>query len=106
MSGGSYRPLQPETRAVPCRSCAASIFFVRCVKTGKNIPCDVGAASDGNVVLREGSTREADVLGHDAAKAYPGKKYRSHFMTCPNATAWRRARGIAEPIPGEGTVQG
>jgi len=90
----TYRPLQPEL--VPCRSCKALIFFATVTKTGKKIPMDPEAVDDGNIVLSP-DCRDAEVLGPGEAPTFPGRKYRSHFATCPDAKGWRRKRGIPEP---------
>ena len=95
MPSASYRPLQP--RVVPCRTCKAPMFWAKVASTGKNIPIDAAPRDDGNVVLID--HRTCTVLGPDEAAASQGQKYVSHFMTCPDAKAWRRARAIPDPPP-------
>ena len=93
--GGSYRPLQPLVLA--CRTCRAPMFWAKVASTGKNIPIDAAAREDGNIVLID--HRTCTVLGPDEAAEIPGRKYQSHFVSCPDAKAWRRARGIPDSPP-------
>lgn len=55
---------------VICRSCGASIIFLR-TKNRKMIPCD------------------ADTVEHDDYQ-FDFKKHKSHFATCPNAAQHRK----------------
>jgi hypothetical protein len=91
---GSYRQLMPT--ATPCRSCQAPVFFVRLSSTRKWMPLDTTPSDAGNVVLEDGP-REARTLGPEEAATYKGRRYVTHFMTCPDAKFWRRSRGIPEP---------
>jgi hypothetical protein len=93
VTSGSYRPLQPSVKQ--CKTCAAPIFWVEIVSTGKRMPVNAQPSPRGTVVLRDG--RDAEVLGPIAASEYKGMKYESHFATCPQAKSWRRRRGDPEP---------
>lgn len=95
MPAASYRALQPHVMA--CRSCKAPMFFAKVASIGKAIPIEAAPASDGNIVLLD--PRTCIVLGPEDAAAETGLKYRTHFMTCPNAKGWRRKRGFAEQSP-------
>ena len=64
-----------------CRSCGASIEWVRTTK-GKMMPLDAAGTPDGNVTVVDG-----------VAHVHPGKGQgdrTSHFVTCPNALDWRK----------------
>lgn len=97
---GSYRARDREIRA--CRTCKAPIFFVRLHPSGKALPVDERPSEAGNIVLMHDDSRDAVTLGPEEAAAYKrGKKFVTHFVTCPDAKFWRKARGIPEPVGGK-----
>lgn len=82
-----------------CKSCHAAIRWGRTTQ-GKGVPLDPEPVSDGNLVLdtEVGMTLvDGDPLselpvrhlrrGEQAPVGVP--RYRSHFVTCPDADSWR-----------------
>jgi hypothetical protein len=94
---GRFRPLQPQARLVPCRSCRAPIFFARILASGKPVPIDPEPVADGNLVLVDPEGQCVNVLTPAEVPSYAGAKFQTHFRTCPDAKGWRRKRGIPEP---------
>lgn len=77
-----------------CRSCHAPIVWATASATGKPMPVDREPSPVGNVMLmglhRGGC--EAIVLAGDklAAARYGGHNlHLNHYVTCPDAAAWR-----------------
>ena len=71
-----------------CRSCPARIIWVTMAKSGKTTCLDAEPVENGNIVLHEDG-RTAYML--KKGEAYVGPRYRSHFVSCPEAkTLWRR----------------
>jgi hypothetical protein len=70
-----------------CRSCRARITWLE-TAGGKKIPVDEDPVPDGNIVVVGGM---AHVLGkHDVSElAFTEPRYKSHFVTCPQAREWR-----------------
>lgn len=74
---------------VYCRSCSAAIAWAT-TPTGKSMPVDVEPVDGGNVVITDGPQGlYAVVVGSHEIKQ---PAYVSHFATCPNAAAHRKAR--------------
>jgi hypothetical protein len=77
-----------------CRSCDAPIRWAK-TAAGKRMPLDVEPVRTGNVQLGHvGGEEVAIVVGPAdavAAQAAGHEIYTSHFATCPNAAAHRRA---------------
>lgn len=76
-----------------CRSCQAGIVFVRTAASGgvKSMPLDVEPADDGNVVLNQ----QGHAVVYANAEAVPadaGRRFFSHFATCPNRAEHRRSK--------------
>lgn len=78
-----------------CSSCGAAIRWAK-TPAGKAIPLDAEPASDGNIRLGLVGGEEmaivlsaADVAGYQVDGL---ALYKTHFATCPNAAAHRRAR--------------
>jgi hypothetical protein len=71
-----------------CISCGAPITWAVSSATGKKMPIDAEPHHDGNIVLTDGT---AQVVAAAARAALPAGtlRYRSHFVTCPNAAGWR-----------------
>jgi len=76
-----------------CRSCGASILWVR-TQAGKNMPVDAEPSSAGVFVVHEpepgAGNPLAERLANDTAATYTGEKHQSHFETCPDAKRWSR----------------
>jgi hypothetical protein len=71
-----------------CRSCTAPIVWAT-TGGGKRMPVDAEPVADGNVELSPvNGNPVATVL--DAPSLIPGALRRSHFVTCPDAGAWRQ----------------
>lgn len=76
-----------------CRSCNSPVIWAVASASGKRIPLDP-PSDDGNVVLVDGKayvypTPEAaatEVVDH----VLTGTRHLSHFVTCPQASKWRR----------------
>lgn len=69
-----------------CRSCAASIMWVKTPK-GKSMPVDAAEVEyGGNIVIRDGV---AIILKMGEPSEAGEKRYKSHFATCVNAAAHR-----------------
>lgn len=74
-----------------CKSCLAPITWVRMLGTDKAMPVDREPHDEGTVVLTGGSRRGsplARVVRSD--EHVHGMRYRSHFVSCPNAKAHRQ----------------
>jgi hypothetical protein len=79
-----------------CRSCEAEVRWVVVVASGKRMPLDPQPVADGNVVLLSGNETvrvlsKAEAERRAAQPGGPGPLYKSHFATCPNGPAHRRA---------------
>lgn len=74
-----------------CKSCGAPIYWVT-TAAEKAMPVDVAPDPSGGFVLSlrpsTGQLR-AEVFGNETHRAR--KRYTSHFATCPNAAAHRKA---------------
>jgi hypothetical protein len=83
-----------------CRSCGASIRWAKVATSGKSIPLDAEPVANGNLVFRlaagdDGSEviyvrapSEGGLIGDE----YAGRRFISHFVTCPNAGQHRKAK--------------
>jgi hypothetical protein len=79
---------------VSCRSCRAPVRWAFTVH-GKRIPVDPEPVDGGNLVLHEdpnGGAPTAEVVpaGAQLLDGDDGRRYVSHFVTCPNADQHRR----------------
>lgn len=86
---------------VPCRSCAAPIWWAVTEPAGKAIPLNNGVSPDGNLAVwrdQSGNLR-ARALVLDEEPAEHERRAVAHFATCPEAKAHRRPRS---PRPGWG----
>lgn len=77
-----------------CRSCGASVVWVKIRPGGRAMPLDADPHPDGNVIvdLNAGagvvlSTATLDIVREDTPDE---PLYRSHFATCPHAKDWRQ----------------
>ena len=68
-----------------CRSCNADIEWAKWIGTGKNVPINVGATKDGNLVVISGRVRS---YTDEDARLHRERRV-SHFTTCPQADSWR-----------------
>ena len=75
----------------PCRSCTQPVIWAK-TKTGKRMPVNAEPSEDGNIRLaRINGGPYADVLSPARLAAGTQEPLRtSHFVTCPDAPAWRR----------------
>jgi hypothetical protein len=78
-------------RDTKCRSCHAPIFWV-VMGTGRNMPLDDEATSNGNVRIGDDGTAGSVLAGDRLrdAQAVGEKLHLSHFVTCPDRKEWRR----------------
>jgi hypothetical protein len=70
-----------------CRSCGASVYWLKHHETGKLAPIDAEPVPDGNIVI-EGETYK--ILAKDLLALAEGfgddiPRHKNHFATCPNA---------------------
>lgn len=80
-------------RAVPCRSCGASIVWARTRQRGKFIPLDAEPTALGNLVIAPPWGADPPTVDHFTSDAGVAReRYTSHFATCPNAKLHRRPR--------------
>lgn len=75
-----------------CRSCRRPIVWEK-TGSGKGIPLDPEATEDGNIVIRgTAGVRIAHVL-REGEEPFEGEtRYKTHFVTCPNAKTHRNPR--------------
>lgn len=72
-----------------CRSCEAAIVWALTAE-GRRMPVDAEPTPEGRLKLRR---REDGQLGVEVVEPRGfGRRYRSHFATCPEANDWRRGR--------------
>lgn len=82
-----------------CRSCKAPILWT-VTEAGKRMPVDLHptpAADGGNVAVdtdrhTASGAHPATVLGPLEVELHDGPLRLSHFVTCPDADAWRSPR--------------
>jgi hypothetical protein len=75
-----------------CQSCAARIVWT-VTERGKRMPVDAEPHPAGNITLIP--LPDGGVTAHVLQKfesAGSAARYRSHFVTCVNASDWRRSR--------------
>jgi hypothetical protein len=85
-------------RVVKCKSCGASIVWIKTQK-GKNMPCDADAVeyqenykSKATIVTEDGCVLKASIItpsGGGLAPIIDGKGYIPHWATCPFANNHR-----------------
>lgn len=69
-----------------CKACNAPITWELTTK-GKRIPLDLAPTDDGNVTIEGG---RAVVHAQPPLDVEAGRRYLSHFVTCPKASEFRR----------------
>jgi hypothetical protein len=78
-----------------CKSCDRPIVWCK-MSSGKNMPLDPEPVADGNLV-RMASVESGRAVFHAVvyrADKHEGfKRYRSHFVSCPQADQHRKRRG-------------
>lgn len=77
-----------------CGSCDAPIVWARTI-SGRTMPVDAEPGDGGNVFLelRQGLLRAYVVPQDGTPFASPVDFHTSHFVTCPDADAWRPRYG-------------
>lgn len=72
-----------------CRSCGKPMLWARTAATGSLIPLDPDPVPDGNLILADGLASayvlDTTLFETPPPPAPPGKRYKSHFATCPFA---------------------
>jgi hypothetical protein len=77
-----------------CRSCGAEIRWARTV-AGKRIPLDPQPVEGGNLAPTFGPVGQ--ILVRVVGRPWNGRRWRSHFATCPNRNAHRAGRKPKRP---------
>lgn len=93
-------------RVVKCKSCGASIVWIKTQK-GKNMPCDADAVEyqenykgKSTIVTEDGRVLKASIItpsGGGLAPIIDGKGYSPHWATCPYANNHRTRDNVASP---------
>jgi hypothetical protein len=77
-------------RVQACRSCSAPIVWAL-TERGKRMPVDAEPSADGNIVLIAPDDPRDEPVARIAGLAdRTEERHRSHFVTCPQASSWRR----------------
>lgn len=78
-------------RLEACRSCGAPVVWAKHYRTGKSAPMNAESSDDGGFVIvdEEGTTTYRPPWGDEGTLP----RHTSHFATCPEGPAWRKARG-------------
>lgn len=77
-----------------CKSCGATIRWVKMAGSGKSMPLDDVPSTEGTVAVERGV---AHVLSGLAIVAYDGPLFVSHFASCPQANEHRRSGAKLPP---------
>jgi len=75
-----------------CRSCKATVLWVKLLPLGRTAPLDIKLSKDGNIQMLGERLVVAKVLSKielAQAKEEGELLYTSHFATCPNAKQHR-----------------
>lgn len=85
-----------------CRSCQASIVFVRMADTGKAMPCNPGPDPVGTIAARRVATRYVDGYVITAIRPLEDgfMPMRTHFSVCEKARKNQAAKPAAKPAEG------
>ena len=67
-----------------CKGCGASILWATAAVTGKVMPLNLPPDPEGNLMV--GSDGKVRAVGGDGG----GRRYSSHFATCPRAGDFRK----------------
>lgn len=90
----------PITR---CRTCGARIIWAVSGSTHRPMPLNAKPSAEGNLRLRTdlgpGMAPIVEVVSGAEREALRtrGEAFVSHYATCPQASKWRRPRGIKDP---------
>lgn len=78
-----------------CRSCGASIYWLKNDTTGRPAPIDARPDATGNIVITvEGGALRYRVLSPDElAAGVEGELHMNHFVSCPNAAKHHKKAG-------------
>lgn len=68
-----------------CRSCGAEIVWAE-TSGGRYMPLDPEPRQDGNMIIENGRAIAAGPLDQ-------GERFVAHFVSCPDAAAWRKKEG-------------
>jgi hypothetical protein len=77
-----------------CRSCEAPILWAKTVK-GKRMPLDPDPVEDGNIWIIRAEPDGPVISVALASEGVPPlvqHRYVAHFVTCPDADAWRKKK--------------
>jgi hypothetical protein len=80
-------------RPTLCRSCKASIRFVRGLEEGTWFPLDLPPVDDGVWAVEEnaeGGPRLIPAQNAEITLFGPPDRYNTHWKTCPDAKDWHR----------------
>ena len=83
----------PAPQKAKCRSCQADILWVRNASKGTFMCLDAEPVCGGNVAIVDGLAKvvkKGDLF--EAEGEFPVLRYRSHFVTCPEAKQWRKKK--------------
>lgn len=75
-----------------CASCKADVLWV-VTERGKRMPLDTKPDPQGNIVLGQDDLVEHRQVAYVRPPGTYPIMYRSHFVTCPHAPAWRKKAG-------------
>lgn len=79
-------------RVTQCRSCKAAVVWAA-TEADKAMPVDAEPREDGNIVLdfidEQARPRARYLVDGQLSLDVGAARYVSHFVTCPDAEAWR-----------------
>lgn len=77
-----------------CRSCGAEVLWLKNRRTGKRAPIDRDPSAGGNVIayLLDQTYRVLSADECEIAKADGMDLHTNHFVTCPQAGQWHKAK--------------
>lgn len=70
-------------------------MWVRSAKTGKVAPVDAAMSFGGNVII------DYVAETYEVVKPTKFRRYRLHFVVCPDAVAFRKEQKRRKPKPGQ-----
>lgn len=77
-----------------CASCESPILWVRAARSGRPMPLDRKPVNDGTLRIARGGKahvfRDAGAAREAGQEGLYPELYRSHMVTCPQASAHRR----------------
>jgi len=84
-------------KVTQCTSCKAAIVFATIQSTGKSMPFDAVPDSDGKFYVTEDARAvhvESPIELASQCRRLGGRKYTSHFATCPNTKQHRSSDSL------------